>query len=80
MRYLCLPVCIAERDLEVYSCSGLFHFRLVSVNYVMFFSFVLSQSGQWALLISLLHGGAQAFITFAVFKSRGKAITGFWLT
>lgn len=80
MRYPYLPVCIAERDLEFYSCSRLFHFRLVSVNYFMFFSFILSQRGQWALLISLLHGGAQAFVAFAVFKSRDEAINRFWLT
>lgn len=46
----------------------------------MFFSPILSGSGQWALLISPLRGGAEAFAAFTVFKSRGEAINGFWLT
>jgi len=61
------------------------------MNGFTFRSFLVSQSGQWALRSSLQHGGAQASTEshravgvgrdpFAVCRSRGEAINWFWLT
>lgn len=61
----------------------MFLFRFVSFQacfhelfHVLQFHFIT----EWALLILLVHGGAQVFVAFAVFKSRGEAINRFWLT
>lgn len=50
------------------------------MNCFVFFGFFPPQGEQQALLVLLLCGGAQTFVAFAVFRSRGGTSNGCWLT